>query len=270
MRVEDHADTAVHGHAFHELVVILAGSGRHVLDGVEYPISAGDVFVLRGAMQHGYEHTQQVTLVNILYHPRQLGLPLGELRDLPGYHALFRIEPRLRPSERFQRRFQLTEEDLAEAAGLIFRLEQELRHRRPGYRFVACAHLMNLIGFLSRCYSHAEAPIERPLLRMGEVLSYVEQHFREPITVRQLTRIAHMSESTLMRTFRRVLGRSPIEHVIRLRVLKAGELLERGDVRVTEAAFSCGFTDSNYFSRQFRRVMGVGPREYRTRHRPVA
>jgi AraC-like DNA-binding protein len=102
---------------------------------------------------------------------------------------------------------------------------------------------------------------------MGEVLSYIEQHHTEPITVQQLMRLAHMSESSLMRTFRRVLNRSPIEHVIRVRVLKAAEWLRRGNVRVTEAAFGCGFSDSNYFSRQFRQIMGVRPREYRARHR---
>jgi len=124
---------------------------------------------------------------------------------------------------------------------------------------------MHLIGFVSRCYSHPDRSAERPFLRLGEVLSYIELHYRQPITVAQLTRIAHMSESSLMRQFRRVLSRSPIEHVIRVRVLKAAEQLQRGDVRVTEAAFACGFTDSNYFSRQFRRVMGTSPREYRTR-----
>ena len=269
MRVADHGKTGLHGHDFDELVVILAGHGQHVLEGVEYPIAAGDVFVIRGDMRHGYTRTDHVTLVNILYDPRRLGLPLDDLRDLPGYHALFRVQPRLRPRERFQSRFRLPEENLAEAAGLVFRLEQELQRKGPGYRFMASAHLMALIGYLSRCYSHATGPTERPLLQMGEVLSFIDQHFREPITVRQLARIARMSDSTLMRAFRRVLGRSPVAHVIRVRVLRAAELLQRGDVRVTEAAFACGFGDSNYFSRQFRKIVGVSPRAFRARHRPA-
>ena len=100
---------------------------------------------------------------------------------------------------------------------------------------------------------------------MGEVLSYIEQHHHEPITVKHLTKLAGMSESTLMRTFRRVFGRSPIDHVIRVRIGRACQLLQRDDIRITEAAFQCGFTDSNYFSRQFHRVTGMSPREYRRR-----
>ena len=267
LRIDDHKACAIHSHEFHEIVVILTGRGRHVTDREEYPIEAGDVFLLRDNMAHGYADTDRMTLVNILFDPKRLAMPMDYLRDLPGYHALFQVEPRLRAYNRFRNRLHLPEEELAEAAGIIARLQQELERKTPGYRFQACAHLMNLVAFVSRCYSLSDRHMDRPLLRMGEVLSFIEQHYFDPITVQQLTRIAHMSESSLMRTFRRVLNRSPIEHVIRARVLKAAERLGRGDVRVTEAAFECGFSDSNYFSRQFRQVMGVSPREYRARHR---
>ncbi len=265
MRIEDHRDLGIHSHEFHEMVVILAGRGRHVTGREDYSIEAGDVFLLRADMAHGYEDTDRMTLVNILFDPKRLALPMDLLRDLPGYHALFRVEPHLRAYHGFRHRLRLSGEQLAEAAGLIARLQEELNRKAPGYRFQACAHLMHLIVFVSRCYGRSERPMDRPLLRLGEVLSFIEQHYREPVTVHQLARIAGMSESSLMRAFRRVLGRSPIEHVIRVRVQKAAEWLRRGDVRITEAAFHCGFSDSNYFSRQFRQVMGVSPREYRAR-----
>lgn len=264
-RHDSHGATGLHSHEFYELVVILAGRGRHVTDVETYDIEGGDVFVIRGDMAHGYADTDRMTLVNILYNPRPLGLPLSELRDVPGYHALFRVEPRLRAYGGFRSRLRLSEEELAEAAGMIFRLQEELERKRPAYRFMACVHLMNLIGFVSRCYSREPQPSLHPLLKMGEVLSFIECHYREPISIRQLTKIAGMSESTLMRTFQRVMKRSPMDHVIRVRITRARELLLRGDVRITEAAFQCGFNDSNYFSRQFRKVTGMTPREFRAR-----
>lgn len=261
-RHEAHSACGLHSHEFHELVVVLAGHGRHVTDKETYSIEAGDVFLVRGEMAHGYADMDRMTLVNLLFNPRRLGLPLAELRDLPGYHVLFRVEPRLRHTDRFRSRLRLSEEELAEAAGFVYRLQQEMEARRPGYRFVARAQLMELIGFLSRCCARMTGPVQASMVRMGEVLSYIDRHYREPIEVTQLARLAGMSESTLLRMFKRVMGRSPIDHVIRVRVSKAADLLAAGDARVTEAAFECGFSDSNYFSRQFRKVMGQSPREY--------
>lgn len=265
LKLDHHGDCKLHRHEFHELVLILVGHGRHMTETDSYAIEAGDVFLIRGNMAHGYSEAESMTLVNILFDPRRIELPLRFLRDLPGYHALFRVEPGLRAMDRFQSRLRLTEEELAEAAGMVERLRMELEKRKAGFRFAALAHLMSLIGFLSRRYTREFRPAERPMMRFSEALSYIEQHYREPISVQQLARMAAMSESTLARAFHRVIGRSPIEQVIRVRVMHAAESLRQG-ARVTEAAFASGFNDSNYFSRQFRKVMRLSPRAFRNKH----
>lgn len=265
LRQETHADTVLHRHDFHELVVILAGSGRHVTEIEDYPIGAGDVFMIRGEMAHGYAGTQNMTLVNILFDPRRLKLPLAGLQDLPGFHVLFQVEPHLRRQGRFRSRLRLDPGDLAEAGSMIARLQDELQRGAPGFRFMACTHLMGLIGFLSRCYAQARHPEIKPLMRFGEVLSYVEQNSAARLTVRDLARRAHMSESSLTRMFHRVTGLPPLEHVIRIRMARARDLLLRSDSRITEVAYECGFNDSNYFSRQFKKISGLSPRAFRTR-----
>ncbi len=264
---DSHGNTDVHKHDFHELVVILAGKGRHITDRDEYPLSAGDVVLIRGNMAHGYADVHQMKLVNIIFAPRRLGLPLNYLEDLPGYHILFRIEPRLRGHNTLQDRLHLSEVELAKVAGMIAELDKNLKEKSPGYRFHTLTLLMELISFLSVSYSKPNPKSNQALLRMGEVLSFIEQRFPEPVTIHQLTCTAHMSESTLTRTFRRVLGRSPIEHVIRVRVIRAAERLQQDDTRITEVATECGFMDSNYFSRQFRKIMGMSPREYRLHYK---
>jgi len=260
---ERHGAIDLHRHDFHELVVILGGHGRHIAEGRSYPIQAGDVFLIRGDMAHAYADTDRMALVNILFDPRRLRLPLATLAEVPGYQALFRVEPRMRSSDRFRHRLRLPPDALAEAAAEIGGLRQELERKPPGYRFAAVTHLMRLLTLLARRYFQTPRAETRPLRTISELLSYIEGHFREPIRMSRLTRRAGMSESTLSRAFHRVMGCAPIEHVIRVRVAHAAELLARTDLRVTDVAFECGFSDSNYFARQFRRVMGVPPRAYR-------
>jgi AraC family L-rhamnose operon transcriptional activator RhaR/AraC family L-rhamnose operon regulatory protein RhaS len=59
------------------------------------------------------------------------------------------------------------------------------------------------------------------------------------------------------------MGRSPIDHLLHVRIQKATELLAGSDRTITDIAFDCGFTDSNYFTRQFRKTTGHSPSEYR-------
>ena len=54
-----------------------------------------------------------------------------------------------------------------------------------------------------------------------------------------------------------------MDYVIRLRLKNAATLLEHSSIGITEIAFQCGFNDSNYFSRKFRDMMDVSPRDYR-------
>ncbi len=263
MRVKSHKSCELHRHDFTELVLIFSGSGRHVTDTGAHPLEAGDAFVVTGNTAHGYERTDEMTLVNILFRRRALRLPTADLGNIPGYHALFTVEPRLRRARGFNSRLHLDDDELGEAARLVATMESELHQQRPGYRFMASSHLMTLIGFLSRCYARATRVESRPLLRLGEALSYMEHHHAEPITVAQLARVAGMSRSSLMRAFAEVMGRAPIEHLLRLRISRACELLAADDLRVTDVALQCGFNDSNYFSRAFHKRKGMSPREYR-------
>lgn len=266
MRVPQHgASRDQHTHDFEELVVILAGHGQHEVGREVYDIATGDVFVLLGDVSHCYPAVKDLSLINILYDPANLRFPRADLGALPGYHALFEVEPRLRGRQRFQNRLKLGMDELGRLAKLIAELETELRVNTPGSRFVATAHFMQIVAFLARAYSKLPVREQRPVTQISELLGYLEQHFAEPLTIGDLAQVAHLSETSLYRLFRQIMGRSPIDYLIRLRINKATQLLRREPLRIKEASEAVGFTDSNYFTRQFRNVMGVSPREYRQR-----
>jgi AraC-like DNA-binding protein len=206
--------------------------------------------------------------VNVLFDAGRMHLPSWDVTELPGYHALFALEPRLRATHGFRSRLRLSMDELARAEGLAGRMRQELSTKRAGYRSVCGGLLAELVVFLARCYSRMRRTEPQSLLRIGRTLSYLERHYAEDIRTEDLLRIAHMSGSSLLRAFRGATGTTPIAYLVRLRIRKAIELL-RGGVTVTEAAHRVGFSDSNYFSRQFRKVMGTSPRAFlkRTRER---
>lgn len=264
MRAPAHAAMLeLHSHSFEELVIILDGRATHQVGNESYQIAAGDVFVLLAGMTHCYPEVHQLSLINVLYDPAHLRLPLADLGTLPGYHALFRVEPTLRRHQHYNNRLKLTLEELGRLAGMVAELEHETRQHAPGYRFMATMHFMEITGFLSRCYNRIPSREIRPVTQISDLLSYMEQHYREPLSVEDLLGVAHMSQSSLFRTFRQIMGRSPMDYLIHLRIGKAAQLLQRSPMRIREISDAVGFSDSNYFTRQFRSITGVSPREYR-------
>lgn len=262
MRVPAHGPGAMpHAHEFEELVVIVGGRGTHRIGMEEYPIELGEVFVVLRGMSHHYPAVEGLSLINILYDPRRFRLPRADLGALPGYHALFEIEPRLRQREHFKNRLKLPHDELGQFLRIVAELEGELVERNPGYRFMATAHFERLLGFISRAYAKVSQPVAQPVTQISEVLAYLDRNYATPLTVSDLARVAGMSPTSLYRLFREILGRSPIDHLIRLRVDKAAQLLRRGGLRVGEVSGAVGFNDSNYFARQFRRITGRSPRE---------
>jgi AraC family L-rhamnose operon transcriptional activator RhaR/AraC family L-rhamnose operon regulatory protein RhaS len=257
----------LHAHEFGEMVIITSGRGVHVTGKESYPLNMGDVFVIGGSRPHDYHNMERLCLINILFQPEKLDLLRdNELRALPGYHALFVLEPAWRLRHQFNSRLRLTAQELGVVGDLVDKLEHELQNRPPGFKYMATAVFMQLVGYLSRCFGKARNPDSRALLRIGEAISHLEANYQEPVDLEQLARIAHMSKRHFIRNFQAAMGCSPIAHLIQLRVNHAASLLRQSHAGVTEIAFQVGFGDGNYFARQFHKLVGVTPSEYRRQH----
>ena len=128
---------------------------------------------------------------------------------------------------------------------------------------------MQLAVFLSRCYTEMPTEESINLLRIGDAIAYIETSFEKKIELEDLAQKAHLSKRHFQRVFQECVGSSPVEHLLRVRIRKAAELLQQTDLPITEIAFHVGFNDSNYFSRQFRAIMNQSPRQYKTRQENI-
>lgn len=234
-----------------------------MLEGNPFPVTAGDVFLLQGRQRHYFYERQQLTLINIMYDPDKIGLPENELRKMPGYCAMFMLEPSFRRQHRFASRLHLKRVPLGRAEHLAEEMERECTEKQPGFEAALRAKLLELIVYLSRAYVSTDTTEAHALLRVGHVIGALELDFANDWSLDELQKIAHMSRSNLMRVFRKATGQTPIEYLVRLRIQRAMDLLLNTSMRITEIALEVGFNDSNYFSRQFKRVVGESPRTFR-------
>lgn len=96
-------------------------------------------------------------------------------------------------------------------------------------------------------------------------LEYIAEHFSENITVAQLAASVHLSESYFMNLFRKQVGLSAVEYISHFRIDTACRELIGTKKSVLEIAFDCGYRNISNFNRQFRKITGCSPTEYRNR-----
>lgn len=259
-------DDEPHAHDYTELLFIREGSGVHQVGKSRYPVSAGDVFVIQGDCEHALLDSKHLVIVDIAFLPKMLSHCESQLLAMPGYHALFMLEPALQQQQQFRSHLHLDQQGERHLNYLLNLMIDERWTCDPAYRAMLSAYFTSVVIYLSRQYT-ATTPSSHTLIHIGEVISYLETNYREMITLDALAEIAKMSVATLERRFRQGTGVTPIDYQLRLRIRHSLDLLQDGNLSITDIAQQVGFTDSNYFSRQFKRVKGLSPQAYRRQQR---
>jgi AraC-like DNA-binding protein len=100
-------------------------------------------------------------------------------------------------------------------------------------------------------------------LLVKQTIAYLQQNYAQHLTRQQMAKAVGVSEDYLGRIFLQELGLSPMEYLNRYRIKEAKVLLSHTCASVTDVANQVGFDDPAYFSRAFRKQVGVSPRAYR-------
>ena len=95
----------------------------------------------------------------------------------------------------------------------------------------------------------------------------IDEMIGEAISVSMLSSLAGLSRSHFSQKFRNSVGRTPHEHVVRVRIERAMELMARSDAPLSEIAVTTGFCDQAHFTNAFRRAARMTPTQWRKRHR---
>jgi AraC-like DNA-binding protein len=148
-------------------------------------------------------------------------LPFNYLNELPGFHALFDIEPKLRENHKFKSRLRITEEQIATVNVFLHRIRSEMDAKNTGYKAVVTGVLVELLVFLSRSYFNCD--ISKSVLevsRLGMIITKIKTDFDSNITLDTLALMANMSKWTFLRSFKKVFDMTPIQYLMNIRIAK--------------------------------------------------
>lgn len=99
--------------------------------------------------------------------------------------------------------------------------------------------------------------------KLSTVLTYIDTNIEDNMSVQDLAQMLHMHPNYFIRFFKQQVGMPPIHYITSKKIDKAKEMLRCTSLTMTHIADNLGFSDSYYFSRQFKKHTGLNPTEYR-------
>lgn len=220
----------------YDLVAVFEGNARYNIDGIEYKVNAGDFILVRPGSVRAATTTGMIcTAFDFVLKKGKIELPVVS-------------------------RFERTEE----LESLIMDFQYEWLQRDDGYEIKCGALFMLILNMLIYGKSKVESS-----LHVEKLKRYIVEHYAEPVSVSKLAEMAGLSAVYCGALFRRVQGVTITEYANRIRVLKASALLAEGGYDIATVAESCGFNDVYYFSKSFKKIMGMPPSAYRANARAI-
>ena len=242
--------------------MVLRGFGTQITDFGEEPLYTGDVYVFNGEMGHGFKGAEGLLLFNVIYDPEAMLQPISaDIFAGQGYQTLFRTDPDCMRCATFPSRLQLSVDKLIQLEDMLATMQLEFAAQADGFEMMVRANFLRMVVFLARLYQ--SQPSRRGSHALTGAMQHINTHFLDPLRLADLAEIASMSVSHFTRLFKQCFATSPMDYVIRLRMLQACELLRETPASIGAVANKVGFKDSNYFARQFKQMIGQTPTQYR-------
>lgn len=115
-------------------------------------------------------------------------------------------------------------------------------------------------------WNHAPKSLDSSVTKkeIVDVISYIELHYRDKITLEMIADHVNFSENYLCRVFRDQMGVSLIHYINNVRMNKAAKLIMKGHTYIKEISTLVGISDQFYFSRMFKKQFGVSPTDYKS------
>lgn len=251
----------LHWHSEFEINYVIAGKSEFTYGNEKFVTDTGDIVIVPPNVPHAiypYEDFRQ-TYDTLVFREEMLGIN----REERGWVAY--VEPLMNGNHGIiapVTKGQASYEKLRTCTERIFDC---VRKDSPMADLYMKGELLRLLCILeeSGCVRVVRKREDKTLDSIRPALVYVNQNYRENITIDMLADMVHLSRSYFMSRFKQTAGVSAVEYIIQLRIKHSCELLRNTSQTAADIAFACGFQNLSNFNRQFKKCVGCTPGQYR-------
>ncbi|MBR2473659.1 MAG: helix-turn-helix domain-containing protein [Clostridia bacterium] len=262
---EKNYSIGMHSQEFYEINIVLSGKATHIIDERSLTVRKGDTFIVPPNVLHSYVDSENLDVYHILISPKYLEKHSAELKLLPAFSALFRIDPLMRQKTSAKLHFVLSETELASLMPTLEDLTVHSEGHSAENAIIAGGEALIAIARLCSIYESKgimNYPTETEDEAFLASIAYIYENFDKTVTIDTLAKIARMSRTSYISRFKRVTGMPPAIFQRNYRVSVAKQMLSDKTQTEAEIAQAVGCYDTSHFIRMFRAETSMTPSEF--------
>jgi AraC-like DNA-binding protein len=261
-----------HVHTYHELIYIVDGEVTVVLNNQErIVLYKGDVLFI----PPGIIHSSHVSASAPCTFGKTITIKFSHHLLFPLANTMSDIRYLVNTESAFDghSHFPADTDGASLIAPHIIAIMDEIENKSPCYELALRGYLSVIYSTLVRLVGATEPKDER-LAKVNtrnaqsicDALSYIENNYREPISLSQVADACGMTYAQLTYLFSKCFVKGFSEYLLDLRLNYAQKLLLKTNMSVTDIALDCGFDNASYFAKKFKAALGMTPKEYRQKY----
>lgn len=235
------------GRLDYQLLYIVSGKTHFYFGGKERIVTAGHMVLIQPRMEQKYEyfgedkpevywvHFTGCNVKNIL---RKYEIPLDDPVFYSGASSTYTY--------------------------LFKEMINELQTCKTGFEELLTMYLKQIFLLVQRTRMEEKPSVSTYIQEEIEYARrYFNEHYNEPISIQDYAESRNMSVCWFQRNFKQIVNHTPMQYLLMIRINNAVSLLETTDYGLSEISAIVGYEDPLYFSRLFRKIKGISPRDYR-------
>lgn len=231
----------------YQILYIASGKGYFYFDGVEHIVSAGNMVVYRPKEEqrycyYGVDQTEVYWVHFTGGNVKNILRKYGIMDDIRVIHTGTSLE--------YKHIFE--------------QMIQEIKLCKEDYEELLVHHLQHLLILIHRALTNK--PREKTMFlmtSMNNAVQYFHENYNQQICIEDYAATQNMSVSWFIRNFKEYTDATPTQYLLSLRISNAQTLLETTNYNVTEISEIVGYDNPLYFSRLFKKQIGMSPSDYR-------
>lgn len=259
----------LHKHKFIEIVYIVSGKAKHIINENEYFVKKGDISVINPDEAHAFladeNCSDEFVAYDLMFTPDFIDKACLESDDFSQLSDSFMFYSLFPDEKEFKERFNLVPNCHYELESVFEKIYHEYQNHKNGYvnliRVYVAEIIIKLLRKIQDCEKERISESKKKIV--FEVIEYIEQNYSIKINTEKIAARMFFNKNYISKLFKKQTGLSINEFVREIRLKEACRQLSGTRRNITDIAYDCGFTDMKTFYQVFKKYMGCTPKAYR-------